>query len=696
MTKTNFSPGRPVPLGAHADANGVNFAVFSAHASALTLCLFDDQGMQEIARYQLVAGSGDIWHGRVQGIGPGQVYGFRADGPWNPKQGLRFNSAKLLLDPYAKDIVGSFEWRDEHFAAERANPLQIDSRDNAMYALKARVVEATVDSEHAALPNTPLSKTVLYECHVKGFSMRNPAVPEALRGSFAGLAHPASIAYLRELGITALSLMPVHYSLREERLAKLKLRNYWGYNTIGYFCPDPRLASGATGLSAREEFRAMVNSLHEAGIEVILDVVYNHSAESDELGPNISFRGLDNPSYYWLSPHEPAAYMNFSGCGNTIKINEPRVLQMVMDSLRYWVSEMHVDGFRFDLASVLGRSENGFSRQATFFGAIAQDPVLSHVKLIAEPWDLGPGGYQLSGFPRGWLEWNDQFRDSMRRYWIESAASPEGHAPITLGELAMRLCGSSDLYQSQRRAPHSSVNFVAAHDGFTLHDLLSFNQRYNLANGERNQDGHTHNFNFNCGAEGPSTDPGVLRLRGRLKRALLACALLAQGTPMLCAGDEFGRSQNGNNNAYCQDNRDSWIDWDSLDHELLHFTRHVLQLRHRLLPFADHWYEGVADGDHPADLSWFQPDGQTMSMQRWQDPDARALSCQISQPGNTDHALMLLFNAHPSEQLFRLPPGLWQALLDTSDARGQSRWTNTNLAGYPLAAHSMALLILVK
>ncbi len=693
MTTSRFSAGRPGPLGAHIDAQGVNFAVFSAHASAMLLCLFDERGEQEIARHAMLPSAGDIWHGHVQGIGPGQVYGFRADGPWNPAQGMRFNAAKLLLDPYAKDIVGSFEWRDEHFAAERNKPLQIDARDNAAYALKARVIEALAATERAAAPNTPLSQTVLYECHVKGFSMRNPAVPEALRGSFAGLAHPASVAYLKALGVTALSLLPVHYSLSEERLAKLKLRNYWGYNTIGFFCPDPRLASGADGQSAREEFRAMVNTLHEAGIEVILDVVYNHSAESDALGPSISFRGLDNPSYYWLSPHDGATYMNFSGCGNTIKVHEPRVLQLVMDSLRYWVLDMHVDGFRFDLASVLGRSEAGFSRQAAFFSAIAQDPVLSRVKLIAEPWDLGADGYQLSGFPRGWLEWNDQFRDGLRRFWVASAARPQEPAAITLGELAMRLCGSSDLYQSQRRAPHSSVNYVAAHDGFTLNDLLSFNERYNLANGEKNQDGHGHNINFNCGAEGPSRDPVVLQLRGRLKRALLASALLAQGTPMLCAGDEFGRSQNGNNNAYCQDNRDSWLDWDSLDHDLLQFTRHVLQLRRRLLPFADRWYQGLADGENPADLSWFQADGQAMSMQRWQDPEARDLACLINQAGNTEQALFILFNAGASEQLFQLPPGHWEALLDTADSRGQSHWKSAVSMGYPLAAHSLALLM---
>ena len=684
-------PGRPWPLGAHADGRGVNVVVFSAHATAIELCLFDADGQQELARLPLPARTGDLWHGYLPGAEPGLVYGLRAHGPWQPERGQRFNPAKLLLDPYARDIVGSFTWDERHFGATARDPAQLDPRDNAALALKARVTHDRFDWGDDQPPATPLERTVLYECHVKGFTQRHPHIPPALRGTLAGLAHPAAIAHLKALGITAVSLLPVHYHLTEQRLIAMGLSNYWGYNTLGFFCVDPRLASGAEGRSARDEFRNMVKTLHASGLEVILDVVYNHTAEGDQSGPTLSFRGLDNASYYQLQLNDPSHYKNFSGCGNTLDLYQPRVLQLVMDSLRYWAGEMHVDGFRFDLASVLGRTPHGFDARAAFFTAVAQDPLLSRVKMIAEPWDLGPGGYQLSGFPNGWLEWNDQFRDSMRRFWVQGAASPAAPVPnSSRGDFAMRLCGSSDLYQGRARAPAESVNYVVSHDGFTLRDLLSYNQRHNLANGEDNRDGHGHNLSYNCGVEGPSDNPAVARLRQRLQRALLASTLLAQGTPMLCAGDELGHSQGGNNNPYCQDNASTWINWDAIDTDLLAFTRHVLALRQRLQPFANRWYHGIADDQGLCDLCWWQADGQPLQYGAWHDPLQRSLACLIGQPGLSDTPLLLLVNAGAADARFNLPPGNWQTLLDSAEPHGQPdrQAQDQTLA----AAHSLLLL----
>lgn len=695
LNTASIRPGQPWPLGAHFDGQGVNFAVFSAHAQAMELCLFDHHGQTEVARLALSRSDGAIWHGYVEGAKPGLIYGLRAHGPWEPQRGLRFNDAKLLLDPYARDIVGDFVWHDDHFDGMRAQPANKNPHDNAHMALKARVCEAHQAWGDDSAPLTPLSHTVIYECHVKGFSKRNPAVPANLRGSYAGLAHAASIAHLQALGVTAVSLLPVHYRLSEERLDKLGLSNYWGYNTLGFFCPDPRLASGAEGLSPRDEFCAMVRALHAANIEVILDVVYNHTAEGDEHGPTLSFRGLDNLSYYWVPANEPSHYKNFSGCGNTLDMREPRVLQLVMDSLRYWVQEMHVDGFRFDLASVLGRSDFGFSTHASFFTALAQDPMLARVKLIAEPWDLGPGGYQLSGFPKGWLEWNDQFRDAMRRFWVQAAAAPEQPAHITRGELAMRLCGSSDLYQAQGRAPHASVNYVVSHDGFSLLDLLSYQHRHNLANGENNHDGHGHNLNFNCGAEGPSNEPAVVKLRQRLQRAMLATCLLSQGTPMLCAGDELGHSQTGNNNPYCQDNDTTWIDWHAADADLLAFTMHVIALRQTLRPFADQWYHGVMDEGEHLDLAWYRQDGQPMHLDDWLNPQDRTLGCLIGKAGGSNKAHMLLLNAGTEDCSFVLAKGAWRALLDTAKLNGKSTWQGTVPNTCLVAAHSLVLLQLI-
>ena len=601
MASVNFASqqaGHPWPLGAHFDGHGINFAVFSANAQAMEVCLFDVDGLQELARMRLPARTGDVWHGYLPGGQPGQVYGLRAYGPWRPDKGQRFDASKLLLDPYARDIVGDFIWRSEHFAPDRQHPRHLDTHDNARLALKARVTHDNFDWGDDHPPYIPLARSVIYECHVKGFSRQHPQIPSELQGSYAALAHPTSIQHFKALGITAVSLMPVHYGLSEERLVKLGLSNYWGYNTLGFFCLNPRLASGANGMTPRDEFRHMVRTLHQAGLEVILDVVYNHTAEADQNGPTLSFRGLDNASYYHLVPHDLSRYENYSGCGNTFNTKHPKVLQLVMDSLRFWVTDMHVDGFRFDLASALGRTEHGFSANAAFFAAVAQDPVLSRVKLIAEPWDLGPGGYQVGGFPKGWLEWNDQFRDGMRRFWVQNAASP--HTPVakgSRGDFAMRLCGSSDIYQIHQRTPTKSMNYVVSHDGFTLADMVSYNERQNLANLEDNRDGHGDNLSFNCGAEGPSQDPAVKAMRARLQRALLATTMLSQGTPMLCSGDELGHTQGGNNNPYCQDNPITWINWEAADTDLLAFTQYVIGLRHHLQPFANLWYSGIADSE---------------------------------------------------------------------------------------------------
>lgn len=690
LTVSALQPGRPWPLGAHFDGSGVNFAVFSANATAIELCLFDNQGAQEIARLQLPQCSNDIWHGYLPQAQPGLVYGLRAHGPWRPDLGHRFDASKLLLDPYARDIVGDFIWSDEHFTPDTAHPRHRTTRDNAALALKARVVHDRFDWQGDTAPQIAMPDTVIYECHVKGFSKLQPQLPAELRGSYAALAHPVSIGYLQRLGVTTLTLLPVHYGLSEERLVKLGLTNYWNYNTIGFFCPDPRLASNATEQSPRDEFRHMVRNLHAGGLEVILDVVYNHTAEADHTGPTLSFRGLDNASYYRLKPSDPSQNENFSGCGNTINLSHPRVLQLVMDSLRYWVEEMHVDGFRFDLAPVLGRTDSGFDPQSAFFAAIAQDPVLSRVKLIAEPWDIGPGGYQVGSFPRGWYEWNDKFRDGMRRFWLLGAVNHADAA--TRGELAMRLCASSDVYQRRKRPPAKSINYIASHDGFTLRDLVSYQQRHNEANFEGNQDGHTHNYSVNCGVEGPSDEPAIQTKRACLQRALLATTLIAQGTPMLHAGDEIGRSQGGNNNPYCQDNATTWIDWSHADTDLLAFTQHVIRLRQQLHPFANTWYSGVADADGLYDLSWSNADGSTLQGDAWHTAAVRTLACLIGRPGGVSTPLLILINNHNQTQTFALPSGNWQALLDTHHARGLIDNQATWVASTQVQAHGLVLL----
>jgi glycogen debranching enzyme GlgX len=558
----------------------------------------------------------------------------------------------------------------------------MDTRDNGAVALKARVVHDRFDWQGDTPPCTPLAETVLYELHVRGFTMSHPLVPATLRGTYAGLASDAAIAHLRRLGITAVSLLPVQQHLDEQRLVGTGLSNYWGYNTVGFFCVEPRYAVGEDPGAAREEFRTMVRRLHAAGIEVILDVVYNHTAETDETGPNLSWRGLDNRNWYRLPPERPWAYENDTGCGNTVDLRRPRALQMVLDSLRYWVQEMHVDGFRFDLAPVLGRRDHGFDRDATFFHALAQDPVLAGVKRIAEPWDIGHGGYRLGEFPNGWLEWNDRFRDTMRAFWL-------GHAS-SRGEFAQRLCGSSDLFRARGRAPGDGVNFVVAHDGFTLHDLVSYNRRHNQANGEDNRDGHAHNLSWNCGHEGPSDNPAIKSRRARLQRALLACLLLAQGTPMLTAGDELGHGQGGNNNPYCQDNVTTWIDWTMADDALIEFTAHLIALRRGLQPLDGRWYDGLVSGAGLPDLTWLQPRGASLSVADWQDGQQRALGVLIGAPGRASQPLVLLFNAQHEDVEFALPPGRWRVLIDSVSPNATGKCNDHTT--WPLPAHGAALL----
>ena len=680
-----LSAGGPWPMGAHCDASGVNFAVFSANAQAIDLCVFDAAGTHEVARHRLPGHTGDVWHGHLAGAGAGLVYGLRAHGPWRPDKGHRFNPTKLLLDPYAREIVGRHAWADEHFAADRTHPRQMDTRDNAAVALKARVVADAYDWGEDRPPATPWADTVLYELHVKGFSKLNPGVPEALRGTYAGLGHPASIAHLRQLGVTAVNLLPVHYRIDEERLVQMGLTNYWGYNTLGFFALEPRLSrTPDAGAALRDEFRAMVRALHGAGIEVILDVVFNHTAEGDANGPMLSFKGLDNASYYRLPPQARHGYENDTGCGNTVDLRHPRVLQLVMDSLRYWVAEMHVDGYRFDLAPVLGRGDEGFTRRAAFFAAVAQDPVLAPVKLIAEPWDVGPGGYQVGEFPNGWAEWNDKFRDDVRSFWLRH--------PGTRGAFAQRLCASSDLYQARARSPAESVNYVVSHDGFTLRDLVSYRERHNRANGEDNRDGTANNLSFNCGIEGANDDPAVHALRRRLQRALLATTLLAQGTPMLCAGDELGRSQGGNNNPYCHDSATTWIDWSAADADLIAYTARVISVRRAARPFANRWYSGLTDPLGLHDLAWLTAAGQPLQGDAWRDPQVRVLGCLIGEPGRAAAPLLLLVNASAADSAFLLPAGVWEVLLDSTHPTGLGSWHGQGEVPLPLPCASLLIL----
>ena len=668
-------PGQPAPLGATWDGEGTNFSVFSSVALRVELCLFDEMGGER--RADLPERTALCWHGYVPGVGPGQRYGFRVHGPWDPARGRRCNPAKLLLDPYARAIDGDLRWGEEIFAHRWADPDARNDADSAPAMPRSIVVDPRFDWRGDRPPAVPRHETVIYETHVKGFTARHPAVPPELRGTYAGLAHPAAIDHLRRLGVTAVELMPVHQFVHDGHLLARGLRNYWGYNSIGYFAPHAEYsASGGAGGAGGQvgEFRELVRALHAAGLEVILDVVYNHTGEGDHRGPALCFRGLDNAAYYRLSPEDPRFYVDYTGTGNSLNMVEPYVLQLLMDSLRYWVTEMHVDGFRFDLAAALARELADVDRLGGFFDVIHQDPVISRVKLIAEPWDLGPGGYQVGNFPSLWSEWNGKYRDTVRDHWRGE--------PATLDELAYRLTGSSDLYGDDGRRPSASVNFVTAHDGFTLADLVSYNEKHNEANGEDSRDGESHNRSWNCGVEGPTDDPAVLALRRRQQRNFLATLLLSQGLPMLLGGDEIGRTQRGNNNAYGQDNEISWFDWEAADGELLEFAARLVRIRREHPVFRRRrFFQGCpVRGSAECDLVWLRPDGREMDEEDWGTGFARSLAVFLNGgqiPGRgprgeriEDASFLLLFNAHDGPVGFRMPEaswsGRWVEVLDTA------------------------------
>lgn len=637
-----FLSGAPYPLGATFDGAGVNFALFSAHATQVTLCLFDAAGEQEIARWPLTASSANVWHGYLPHAKPGLVYAWQIDGPEGASH--RFDAGQYLLDPYALALVNG----------------------------KALLIDEVFDWGDDVHPRTPAAWTVIYEAHVKGLTRLHPAVPPELRGTYAGIAHPAVIAHLQKLGITALELLPVQYFLDEPRLQSMGLVNYWGYNPLAWFAPAPRYWSGRAGTTPLSEFREMVQALHAAGIEVILDVVFNHSAELDAEGPKLSLRGIDNASYYVLNQN--GEYENWTGCGNVLNLAHPRVTQLVMDSLRYWVQECHVDGFRFDLAVTLGRDAHGFNPANALFTAIQQDPVLAGCKLIAEPWDMGPGGYRLGQFPAAWSEWSDQFRDALRAFWL--------HDGVDRAQFARRFAASSDSFHQPGRSPAAAVNFLTAHDGFTLADLVSYNHKHNLANGERNRDGHSHNLSWNCGVEGPSDDPHIRLLRLRVRKALLATLLLAQGTPMLLGGDEIGHSQQGNNNAYCQDNAITWLDWEHAEADLATYVAALLAIR-KAIPALNSgcWWNGVPDADGVVDVVWLNPAGTSLEAHDWQDPAGKALMIRLS--GNW----LILVNASAHQVHFHLPADSWKLRLSSAED------VATNADEFTASARSVAILM---
>ena len=696
-------PGKPYPLGSNWDGEGVNFALFSEHAEKVELCLFDPAGRRELHRIAVKEQTDQVWHCYLPEARPGLPYGYRVYGPYDPAKGHRFNHNKLLLDTYAKQIVGDLKWSDSHFGyriGHRLDDLSFDRRDSAPGMLKSMVVDPafTWGTDHQL--RTPWHKSIIYELHVRGFTIQHPRVPAALRGTYAGLATAPVIDYLLKLGVTAIELMPVHYFVDDRQLVAKGLRNYWGYNTIGFFAPMSRyLATGSIS-----EFKTMVKTMHSAGIEVILDVVYNHTAEGNQLGPTLSFRGIDNSVYYRTLADNPRYYMDYTGTGNTLNMRHPRVLQLIMDSLRYWVLDMHVDGFRFDLAATLARELHEVDKLGAFLDIIHQDPVLSQVKLIAEPWDLGEGGYQVGKFPVGWAEWNDRYRDLVRSYWKGDGGQ--------IGELAYRITGSSDLYARSGRRPYASINFVTAHDGFTLQDLVSYNQKHNEANGEENRDGTDNNRSWNCGVEGPTDDPAILALRARQKRNFLTTLLLSQGVPMLLGGDALGHTQQGNNNAYCQDNEISWINWvdTNVDKELIAFLRKVIALRTNHPVFRRrNFFQGRAiKGAGVKDILWLRPDGREMTDEEWNQEHARTLGVFLSgsavdemdERGQllTDENFLLLMNAHHEGVPFTLPTAasgmLWVSVLDTYCAAGCGPDQPFEAgSSYRLQARSMAVLV---
>jgi isoamylase len=669
-------PGAPFPLGATYDGAGTGFSIFSEVAERVELCLFDSAGRE--TRIDLPEVTALCWHGYLPGVEPGQRYGFRVHGSWNPDAGQRCNPVKLLLDPYAKAVEGQVEWDEAVFPYYFDDPeTSRNDLDSAPFMPKSVVVNPYFDWANDRLPRIPMHESVLYEVHVKGFTQRHPEIPEELRGTYLGLAHPAAIAHLKRLGITAVELLPVHQFIQDSLLLERGLRNYWGYNSIAYLAPHNEYATpGADAGRQVREFKQMVKALHQEGIEVILDVVYNHTAEGNHLGPVLSMKGIDNTAYYRVVPDNPRYYMDYTGTGNSLNMRHPHVLQLLMDSLRYWVLDMHVDGFRFDLAATLARELHDVDRLSSFFDVIQQDPVISQVKLIAEPWDVGEGGYQVGNFPPLWSEWNGKYRDTVRDYWRGEDR--------TLGDFANRFTGSSDLYATTGRKPSASINFITAHDGFTLRDLVSYNEKHNEANGEENRDGESHNRSWSCGAEGPTEDPQVNALRARQQRNFLATLFLSQGIPMLLGGDEMGRTQGGNNNAYCQDNEISWFDWEHVDEGLLEFTARLIGLRREHPVFRRRrWFLGTRiRGEGVRDIGWFRPDGELMSDEDWSHGFAKSLGVflngdaipSLDPRGErvTDDSFYLLFNAHHEPLPFRLSNRpewgeRWKKVLDTNE-----------------------------
>jgi isoamylase len=678
MTRS-VKAGLPYPLGAHFDGDGVNFALFSANAEKVELCLFDAAGQHETDRVALPERSDDVWHGHLPDVKPGQLYGYRVHGPYDPEAGHRFNPNKLLIDPYARALDRSFRWDDRHCGytvGDARGDLSFDRCDNAADAPKCRVLDPHFNWEGDRNPATPMARSVIYELHLCGFTMRHPAIGEGLRGTAAGLASPEIVAYLRGLGVSAVELLPIQPVALSRALWQNGLTDYWGYNSIAFFAIEPRYLAGGTV----DEFKRMVRVFHDAGLEVILDMVFNHSGEGDEFGPTLSFRGIDNKSYYCLAEN-PRHYLDFTGCKNSLNIEHPRVLQLVMDSLRYWVEDMHVDGFRFDLAVSLARANHHFAQDAAFFAAVAQDPVLARVKLIAEPWDLGPDGYQLGNFPARWSEWNDKYRDGMRRFWRGDGS---------LGEFAQRLTGSADRFAASGRPPSASINFVTAHDGFTLEDLVSYAAKHNHANGENNRDGADENYSANNGVEGKTDDPAILAGRLRQKRNFMASLLLSEGVPMLAAGDELGHSQQGNNNAYCQDNETSWIDWDSSDRDFANFVRALIRLRAAAPIFRRTRFFDGGSIESSADILWLLPDGSRLREPDWHAPDRRAMAVRyLDKEADTPCRYLLLLNASAMPVTFRLLPGDWHMALDTAAAKPPP----AVFAGQcERPAHSLALL----
>ncbi len=706
MSASDFRvwPGRPYPLGATWDGSGTNFALFTAHAEKVELCIFDSAGQVETARLVLPEYTNEIWHGYFPDVRPGAVYGYRVYGPYEPRAGHRFNHHKLLIDPYAKALVGELRWDDALFGykvGDRAGDESFDKRDSAPFIPKCRVVDPAFTWGRRPEAR-PWHETIIYELHVRGFTMFHPDVSDSARGTFAGLATAQVVSYLRELGVTAVELLPIHAFVHDRHLIERGLWNYWGYNTIGFFAPHPAYL----GVGDLGDFKAFVQQMHDAGIEIILDVVYNHTAEGNHQGPTLSFRGVDNKSYYYLMDGDERYYNDFTGTGNALELRHPYVLRMVMDSLRYWVGEMGVDGFRFDLATTLARVDGTYSEHSSFLDAVAQDPVLSAVKLIAEPWDTGPDGYQVGRFPPGWAEWNDKYRDTVRAFW----KGDEGQLP----ELASRLSASSDIYDRRGQRTWASINFVTAHDGFTLCDLVSYNEKHNDRNNEDNRDGSDDNKSWNCGVEGPTDDPDVRRLRRQQMRNFLATLLLSQGVPMLLAGDELGRSQGGNNNAYCQDNEIGWLNWDKIDKEgeaLLEFTRQLVALRRKHIVFhRNRFFHGeIIPGTEVKDVVWLRPDSAEMTDSDWGDASAKALGVRLSGEAGLlhltdqgeqepDDTFLIFLNAAHEDVLFHLveasPEALWRLLIDTSN-EGAEPSHNELEAGTEITVKARSLQIFV-